>query len=136
MNEQRKDSDQHLDASRHPEHTHHAPATPHQPARDDSAKQKQHDSHTPAITLDVMQRKQFRITHQITIRARKHVDRQLIEAQQARRGNLHARLKAQRREQRDDFDVLDDSADVLEIRDAVVVVRDQISRDDAGGDED
>jgi hypothetical protein len=83
-----------------------------------------------------VQSKQLSITHQITIGTRQHINRQLVIAQQATSGNLHARLETQRWEQANDENVVDNAPFVLVIRIARAIVRDQACADNGGRDDD
>lgn len=80
-----------------------------------------------------MQGKQLGITHEIAISARENIDRQLVEAQQPRRGNLHAGLETEGWEERDDFDILNHAGRVGRVGQAVAVVGDQVAGYEARG---
>jgi len=82
--------------------------TPHNPARTHRAGKQQHDRRQPSIPLHiVMQRKQPRVAHQVAVRARQHIDGQLVIPQQSRDGDLHTGLEGEGREEGGDADVFD-----------------------------
>jgi hypothetical protein len=83
-----------------------------------------------------MQSKQLSIAHQITIGTRQHINWQLVIAQQATSGNLHARLESQRWEQANNEDIVDDTCFVLVVRIARAIVRDKACADYGSGDDD
>lgn len=107
MQHQRPQRHTNLNPTRNPQHARCTRRAPHQPTRSNRAPQKQYHSRPPPIPLHVMQREQFRIAHQISIRTRQHINRQFIEAQQPRSSDLHPGLEGERGEERDDFDVFD-----------------------------
>lgn len=124
-----------LDSSSKPQHTLQTTLTAHQPPTDDSTSEQQYHSCSSSVSLDVVQSKQLSITHQVAVGTGQNIDRQLVIAQQATSGNLHARLETKRREQTDDEDVVDDASFVFVIRVARAVVRDEVCADDGGRDD-
>lgn len=98
MEGKREYCDQQLDPSSKPQHTLQTTLTAHKPPADNGTCKQQHYSCSSSVSLDVMQSKQLGITHQVAIGTGQHIDRQLVIAQQATGGNLHARLETQGRE--------------------------------------
>lgn len=136
MKGKREQRDQQLNPSSNPQHTLQTTLTAHEPPTDNSTSKQQNHSCSSSIPLDVMQGKQLSITHQVAVGTSQHIDWQLVIAQQATSGNLHARLEAQRREQADNEDVVDDASLVIVIRVARAIVGHEICADKGSRDND